>query len=242
MARLARLCIAGQPHLVIQRSRGGEPVLAEARDSDAYLACLREAAAVARIAVHAFVLMPTQVRLLVTPPDNAALGIMMQGAGRRFVGPYNRRRSRSGPLWVGRFHATVIEPALYFVECLRFVESAPVQLGLLEQADAWPWSSASHHTGRRVVAGLTAHPALWALGNTPFEREMAYGRLLELPLPEARRRALEAAALQGWVMGSTDFAQEIARRATRRVLPSRRGRPAGSGSKEMKTSKIVVSP
>jgi putative transposase len=108
MARLARLCIAGQPHLVIQRSRAGEPVLADPRDGDAYLACLREAATVARIAVHAFALMPTQVRLLVTPPDDAALGRMMQAAGRRFVGPYNRRRARSGRLWVGRFHATVI--------------------------------------------------------------------------------------------------------------------------------------
>jgi putative transposase len=231
MARLARLCIAGLPHLVIQRSRAGEPVLAEARDSHAYLACLREAAATARIALHAFALMPTQVRLLVTPTDAAALGSMMQAAGRRFVGPYNRRHARSGPLWVGRFHATVIEPAQHFVECLRFVESAPVQFGLLEQADAWQWSSAAHHTGRSVVAGLTEQPAWWALGNTPFEREMAYARLLETPLSEVRCRAIEGAALQGWVTGSAGFAQEIAGRATRRVLPSPRGRPAGSRSK-----------
>lgn len=230
MARLARLCIAGQLHLVIQRARDGEPVLADAADNDTYLTHLREAAAAASVAVHAFVLLPTQVRLLVTPGNQSALSTMLQAAGRRFVAAYNRRHSRSGALWDGRFHATVIDADPYFVECLRFIESTPVQLGLAQEADYWPWSSAAHHTGRRVVAGLAEHRQFWALGNTPFEREMAYARLLQLPLTEARSRFLESAALQGWVLGPASFAEAMARLAKRRVLPSRRGRPAANGA------------
>lgn len=226
MARLARLCIAGQLHLVIQRARDGEPVLADAADTDTYLAYLREAATAAGVALHAFVLLPTQVRLLVTPNNDSALGMMLQATGRRFVSAYNRRHRRSGTLWDGRFHATVVDAEPHFVECLRFVESAPVQMGLVEQADHWPWSSAAHHTGRRVVAGLAEHPLLWALGNTPFEREMAYERLLQLPLAEARSRLLESAARQGWVLGLSSFAEAMARLAKRRVLPARRGRPS----------------
>ena len=226
MARLARLCIAGQLHLVMQTARGGEPVLADAAEADTYLACMREAATAASVAVHAFVLLPTQVRLLVTPSNDSALGMMVQATGRAFVAPYNRRHRRSGTLWDGRFHAAVIDAEPHFVECLRFVESAPVQMGLAEQADHWPWSSAAHHTGRRVVAGLAEHPLLWALGNTPFEREMACDRLLQLPLTEARNRFLERAARQGRVLGPSSFAEAIARFANRRVLPVRRGRPS----------------
>ncbi len=225
MARLARLCIAEHLHLVIQRSRGDEPVLTAAADNDAYLACLRQAAVAANVAIHAFALTPTQVRLLATPSDDSGLGAMLQSAGRSFVASYNRRHGRRGPLWDGRFHATIIDAEPHFIECMRFVETAPVQMRLAEHAEKWPWSSAAHHSGRKVAAGLAEHRLLWALGNTPFEREMAYRRLLELPLGEARASAIESAALRGWALGTTGFIESIASLVNRRLLPSRRGRP-----------------
>ncbi len=226
MARLARLCIAEHLHLVIQRSRGDEPVLASAGDNDAYLACLCQAAVAANVAIHAFALTPTQVRLLATPSDDSGLGAMMQSAGRSFVASYNRRHGRRGPLWDGRFHATVVDAEPHFIECMRFVETAPVQMRLAERAEQWPWSSAAHHSGRKVAAGLAEHRLLWTLGNTPFEREMAYKRLLELPLGEARASEIESAALRGWAIGTTRFIESIAALVNRRLLPSRRGRPS----------------
>lgn len=225
MARQARLCIAGQVHLVIQRARAGEAVLSEVADNDLYLTHLREAAVASRCALHGFALTPAQVLLLVTPSEARALGSMLQAAGRRFVAAYNRRHGRTGALWDGRFGATAVQAEPHFIECLRFVESAPVRLGLAEQADVWPWSSAQHHTGLHSIPGLTEHPVLWALGNTPFEREMAYRQLLEQPLAESRARTLESAGLQGWVVGSPGFAQAMGRLAKRRVSPGRRGRP-----------------
>ncbi|MEQ1805968.1 MAG: transposase [Burkholderiaceae bacterium] len=226
MARMARLCIADQAHLVIQRAFGAETVLADAADNHTYLAHLREAAALARVELHAFALLPTQVRLLVTPRHASALGSMLQAAGRRFVAAYNRRHDRSGRLWDGRFHAAVIDAETHFVECLRFVEAAPVQLGLVQRADEWPWSSAAHHTGLRSIPGLADHPQLWALGNTPFEREAVCERLLRIPLAQARIDALEAAARSGWAAGPPTFADAMARLVKRRVRPGRRGRPA----------------
>ena len=85
MARLPRLCIAGETHLLIQRVRGDEPALGQGSDCDAYLASLREAWLAAGVAVHAYAVMPTQVRLLATPTGTSALGTMLQAAGRRFV-------------------------------------------------------------------------------------------------------------------------------------------------------------
>jgi putative transposase len=225
MARLARLCIAEQLHLVIQRSRRDEPVLATSADNDAYLACLREAAIAANVAIHAFALTPTQVRILATPPNDSALSAMLQFAGRRFVAPYNRRHGRHGPLWDGRFHATVVDADQHYIECVRFVETAPVQMHLAEHAEQWPWSSAAHHSGRKVAPGLTEHRQLWALGNTPFEREVAYKRLLDLPLGEARSKEIESAALHGWAIGPARFIESLALRVNRPLRPSQRGRP-----------------
>ncbi|MFZ2651492.1 MAG: transposase [Burkholderiaceae bacterium] len=224
MARLPRLCIPDQAHLLIQKARDDQPVLADDADRDACWAGLREAACALRVAVHAFAVTPSQVRLLVTPPSSAALSLMLQAAGRRFVAAYNRRHGRHGPLWNGRFNATVIDAERYFVECLRFVEAAPVQLRLAERAEQWPWSSAAHHSGRVAVAGLTEHAGYWALGNTPFEREAHYRQLLELPLSEARLAAIERAALRGWALGAPGFLEAMGRVANRRISPLAPGR------------------
>jgi putative transposase len=224
MARLPRLCIAGETHLLIQRVRGGQAALAEASERDAYLACLREAWQAAGVAVHAFAVTPTQVRLLATPGDDAALGTMLQAAGRRFVPAYNRRQGRRGPLWTGRFHGTVIEADRHFVDCLRCVEAAPVQQGLVERAELWRWSSAAHHAGSGSVPGITEHRCYWSLGNTPFEREAQYRRLLEAPLDAERQASIERAALQGWVLGSSEFVAAVGPIA-RRLEPLRPGRP-----------------
>ncbi len=226
MARLPRLCIAGETHLLIQRVRGDEPALGQGSDCDAYLASLREACLAAGVAVHAYAVMPTQVRLLATPTGTSALGTMLQAAGRRFVPGYNRRQGRRGPLWTGRFHGTVIEAERLFVECLRFVEAAPVQLGLVEHAELWRWSSAAHHAGQGLAPGITEHRCYWSLGNTPFEREAQYRRLLGAPLDAERQSIIERAALQGWALGSPEFVAAMAPTAKRRLKPLRPGRPA----------------
>jgi putative transposase len=224
MARLPRLSIANQLHLLVQRARSGQQVLIEPDDLDAYQACLRQASASHRISVHAFALTRTEVRLLVTPPADAALGAMLQSLGRSFVPGFNRRHLRSGPLWDGRFRSTVVEPETYFLECLRFIELAPVQHGLAERAEEWPWSSAIQHAGKRPVAGLTEHAQFWAIGNTPFEREAGCRQLLERPLDSASMQRIERAVLQGWALGSSVFIESLARLAPRRVVPLPRGR------------------
>lgn len=224
MARLPRLSIAHQLHLLIQRAKAAQPVLRDGADCDAYLACLRDASVTHRVAVHAFALTPTDVRLLVTPGTDTALGGLLQAIGRRFVNPYNRRHGRSGPLWDGRFRATVVEPETCFVECLRFVETAPVRMGLIESAEGWPWSSAAHHAGVRRLPGLSEHPQFWRIGNTPFEREAAYRQLLALPLDASQSRRLENAALQGWALGSAAFIDSVSALAKRRLVPLPRGR------------------
>jgi putative transposase len=226
MARLSRLCIAGEPHLVIQKSLADAPVLGAEADCNAYLACLRQAWLDCGVAVHAFALTPTQVRLLATPSSASALGTMLQAAGRRFVPAYNRRHARRGPLWDGRFHATVIDADQHFIESLLFVETAALQMGIVDQVGQWLWSSAAHHTGHGTAAGLTEHRGYWNLGNTPFEREAHYRRLLEVPLTQERRQAIERAALQGWALGRAGFIEAMSRRAKRRLQPLPPGRPA----------------
>ncbi|MFM2052806.1 MAG: hypothetical protein RL456_843 [Pseudomonadota bacterium] len=225
MARLPRLAIAGLVHHVIQRGHNRQPVFLDDEDRLTYLGALREAAALHRVAVHAYVLMDDHVHLLVTPPVAEALSKMLQAIGRRYVAAFNRRHGRVGTLWDGRFRATVLEDGPHVLACMRYIEQNPQRLIPPTPATDYRWSSAPHHLGRRRDPMLTDHGLYWALGNTPFEREMAWQRLLDEGLAEPEVRAHTDSALKGWALGSGAFLAALGASTERPMSPRPRGRP-----------------
>lgn len=234
MARLPRIVIPGLPHVVIQRGHNQQDVFVDAIDSECYVASLRDAAREAGVLVHAYGLHAHEARLLVSPDAEDALGRMMQAVGRRFVRHFNQRYRRSGTPWEGRFRSAVIEVASHFLACMRFVEAAADQPWQAHHPagseEPTQWSSAAHYLVGRSDALLTEHPAYWALGNTPFDREAAYRRLHTMPLGAQQVANISLAALNGWVLGSDTFADRVAEQAgrrARRVPPGRPRKPAG---------------
>ncbi len=228
MARLPRLAIPGHLHLIAQHTHAREPVLGDEQDLASCKRSLLDAARQHGVALHAYALLPTQVLLLATPATSSGLSRMWQAVGRRFGADYNRRHGRRGALWEGRFRTAVVDARAHWLDCCRHVESMPLKLGLCAMAGEYLWSSAAHHAGLRVDAGLTEHPGYWALGNTPFEREARYREMLEQPLPELVERRLVDAVGKGWAMGDAAFIATLSELTGRRVTPLSRGRPRGT--------------
>ena len=225
MARLPRLAVAGQPHLVIHRARAGVAVFVDDTDRELYLQTLITAARFTRVAIHAYALVDDAVLLLATPATNDALGRCMQRVGRGYVPAFNRRHGREGTLWAGRFDAAAIEPERYLLTSLRFVEQAPVRSGTVAMARDWPWSSAGHHVGRRNSPWITEHPAYWRIGNTPFEREARHDAELRNALNDRQIAELRDAARRGWPLGSSAFVAAVGQTTPRATQPRPRGRP-----------------
>lgn len=223
MARLARLVVPGQVHLLSQRSHGGIPVFKEDADFQLYVQTLGPLAAAHRVAVHAYGLTPEQVLLLLTPQEDTALARMMQALGRRFGAAYNHRHGRTGALWEGRFRAAVVDAKVHLLDCIRFVEQAPAMPDASGEGAAW--SSAAHHLGRKADPLITEHPLYWSLGNTPFDREMAYRTLYEIALPGECRKRMAKAVVGGWALGDANFVGAMEALTGRRLAPLPKGRP-----------------
>lgn len=229
MARLNRLVVAGEPHLVCQSGHNRQPVFLAPEDQRLYLDALREVARVHGVAIHAYALLATECWLLATPQAVEGLGRMMQALGRRYVTAFNRRYARTGTLWEGRYRATVIESEPWFRRCMVFVEGAPAREQLAHE-HAWadaspaPVSSAPHHLGSSTDPLIWDHAEFWALGNTPFEREAAYNLLLAQGLAEDEFREIENACKKGWPLGRPAFLERLAKENERRTLPLKRGR------------------
>lgn len=226
MARLPRLVVPGCAHLLVQRGASGRPVFVDDEDRRAYLAALRDALREHELPLHAYALLDDAVLLLLRPPSELGLSRAIQSLGRRYVAGFNRRHGRSGTIWDGRFRAGVVQEGPPTLQALLLVDTAPLRRGLAASAQASPWSSAPHRLGATRDALLSDPAEYWRLGNTPFEREAAYGRLLAQGLDAATLRRLDHAAANGWALGSPQFLAEVAQRAGRPVRPRARGRPA----------------
>jgi len=225
MARLARLAVAGHPHLVLLRGHSGHPVFRDDVDRAAFLSALQHACEVEGVALHAYSLLDDHVWLLCTPASGQAVGRALQALGRRFSAGFNRRHRRSGAVWDGRYRATVVEGGAQLLEAMIFVDQAPVREAAMPDALSALWSSARQHVGLSVESPLTDAPAYWALGNTPFDRCTAYRALMEEPLGHERATRLAAAAQRGWAVGSPPFLDALHQFSARRVEPRPRGRP-----------------
>ncbi len=225
MARQSRLILPQQPHYVVQRGNDNQPIFRDDEDYARFLGWLKEAARAYRVAIHAWVLMPTHLHLLATPADEEGLAAMMQKVGRLYVPWFNHKHGRSGTLFGGRFRTAPLDPDQYLLPCMCYLELHPVRSQAASAPLDYPWSSHAHHAGARPDALVTDHARYWALGNTPFQREAAYLALVQQGLSMDELAAIDAATGKGAVLGSHAFKAELERKTKRQVLPAKRGRP-----------------
>ena len=228
MARLSRLGVGGWPHLVVQGVQAGQALWRDELDAQALHAALVEASRQHDVAVHAYRLLAFEgdaqpaLALVLTPPTDEALGLFMQAVGRRYVAGYNRRHGRQGSLWAGRYRSTVLDAARYLLDAMQWVEQpcwtpdGPIRPRL---------SSLACHLGAGSDPLVTDPPLFWALGNTPFDRELAWRGRLTQGLPAAQGEALAQAVHKGWALLAQDEAAKLEKAAGRRMLPRPRGRP-----------------
>ncbi|MDO9358683.1 MAG: transposase [Polaromonas sp.] len=225
MARLPRLSLAGHLHHVLQRGNNRQAIFSSAADHTLLLSLIEENAKKFDVAVHAYVLMPTQFDLLATPGADDALPRMMQAVGRRYVRYFNDSQKRSGTLWEGRYRSTVLEPSAWLLPAMVCLDLQPVRDRLTAEARDYPWSSHGHYAGLRADRLITPHPLVWALGNTPFAREAAYAELVHRGLPSAQAVILSRATLGGWALGGPEFVADLQNRSGRRLTKTKAGRP-----------------
>jgi putative transposase len=173
MARKARLVIAGQAMHLLVRGHNRQTIFSNDADCRIYLDWLRDAAKEFGCAVHAYALMPNHAHLLVTPRVEYSLSKTMQSLGRRYAQHINHQQGTSGTIWEGRFCSSLIDPK-YVLRVQRYIELNPVRAELEMHPEDCKKTSYQSHIGGKAESWLVDHPSFWGLGNTPFERQLAW--------------------------------------------------------------------
>ena len=225
MARQPRLTLPGYPHHVIQRGNNRQPIVLDDTDRKMLYSLWLEESLRHKVAVNAYVLLDNHFHMLLTPPSDQAMSLMMQSVGRTYVRYFNKRHNRSGTLWEGRYKSSLVDSEAYLLTCMAYIDLNPVRAGLAESAEAFNWSSYKHLSGQKIDKLVTPHALYWGLGNTPFAREAAYAEFVASGLSESIQKDLTESALKGRVVGRPDFLKSLEKTTRRQILPQKAGRP-----------------
>lgn len=226
MARLPRLYAPAIVQHVVQRPAEGRKLFVDGDDYAFFIRLIDEAVKEHTVALHAFVLLPSQIRLLATPAEPESIAHLMQTIGRRYVPHLNRKTARGGSLWDRRYRSTLIDADAFLLASMRHIERLPVAEGLVASPGEWQWSSLPHHVGSEQQRFIHDHARYWALSDTPFERQATYRALVDGDGDDFLVDRIEMTVARGWVLGDAAFVQTLEGAANRRVVPLSRGRKA----------------
>jgi REP element-mobilizing transposase RayT len=88
--------------------------------------------------IHAYCLTPNHYHLIVeTTQENLSRGMHRLNGG--YAQGFNARYDRSGHVFQNRFTSYMIDNEEYFEHALAYLHANPVEAGLCDDGDAWPW-------------------------------------------------------------------------------------------------------
>ena len=232
MARPLRIEFPGALYHVTTRGNARGDIFVDDRDRHGFLAVLGQVVARWRWLCHAYCLMGNHYHLIVETRDaNLARG--MRQLNGLYTQRLNRRHGRVGHVFQGRYAAILVERDSHLLELARYVVRNPVRAGLVDRAEAWPWSS------YRAMIGRGARPAWlhcdWLLrqfAGEPAQARLAY-RAFVSEGPEGRDPWRD---LAGQIyLGGAGFVRSMLARAgdggERVEIPPRNARPWSSRSR-----------
>lgn len=229
MPRPPRLNIPGYPQHIVQRGNNRQTCFLHESDYRLYLRLLTSACRRHLCALHAYVLMPNHVHVLLTPEIHDGVSLVVRDVGRDYVRSFNKVHQRTGTLWEGRFKSSLVDADSYCLACYRYIELNPVRAGIVRHPAEYPWSSYRANADGAPSSLLTAHSSWLALAATDNARRHAYRAMFQEALDPHQVETLRYGLRKGLPAGCDSFKRRIEQSLSVRLRDRRVGRPSTKG-------------
>ena len=230
MARPHRIDFPGIAQHLIVRGNNRGLLFGTDTDRQMFMRYLIEARDKHGVHIHAFVLMSNHVHLLATGSEPFSLSRAMQALGRRYARYFNRRHGRTGTLFEGRFHSSLVETERYLLTCMRYIELNPVRAGMVRGPGEHRWSSFEANASGDPGGIVTPHPEYLHLGADTQSRATRYLELVASGVTEEDLAAIREHAAKSRALGGESFLRGVEGTLGRKVGIVKRGRPSRSAS------------
>jgi putative transposase len=143
----------------MSRGNGRMTIFLDDLDYRHFMQLFREAIEDFQLECWNYCLMPNHYHATVQPtlPN---LSLAFQHLNGEYAKWWNRRHTKVGHAFQGRFKAQIVQRESYAMALSRYVALNPVRAQLVERAEDWPWSSYA------AIAGLKPAPAFLSIDAT----------------------------------------------------------------------------
>jgi putative transposase len=205
MSKAERVFIVGQPYFVLQEGHKGSQCFYDDACYRHYLLRLTHSLGYFHVNLHAYVLLPNEIQLLLTAETPTGISRLMQRVGGAYVQYYNNRFDRSGSLWKGRFKSSLIQSNRYFCACQKYIELAPLRSGLARLPGQHPWSSYCSNAFGGTGRLLSWHAQFENPGEVPGRRYQRYREFIASGFSKPKFDYLDCRLRFGHALMERDF-------------------------------------
>jgi putative transposase len=202
MPRGRRLIFPDVALHLVQRGVNRQPCFFTEAHYEHYLRLLAVTAPQYGCSIHAYCLMTNHVHLLLTPHQHGACARVMKQVNQCYVQRLNKSAGRSGTLWEGRFHTSMVASDHYALACYRYIELNPVRAGMAAHPQDYRWSSYRSNADGRFDPIVSEHSSYLALSEAAESRRSAYRGLFEMGLQDSTLEDIRKATRGGYPMGA----------------------------------------
>ena len=140
MSRPLRIEFQSAWYHVMNRGRRREDIFLDKEDYRLFLEVLQGTSTMWNLKVSAYCLMSNHYHLLVQTPDGN-LSRCMRHLNGVYAQRFNRKHDMDGQLFRGRYKAVLVEEGSYLLELLRYIHRNPLEAGMMQELEEWPWNS-----------------------------------------------------------------------------------------------------
>jgi putative transposase len=204
MARQLRIDYPGAAYHVYSRGNQKQAIFLSDDDRHYFLKVLGDAHERFRVVFQAYCLMPNHYHLIV----KALLGGFskaMHLINTAYTVHLNKKHSRCGHLFQGRFKSILVEADTYAFELSRYIHLNPVRAGIARLPEDFPWSSYREYLGLdRPHTWLDMSLVFGSKWNHHEESRSAYARFVLAGMGCDPPAGYQESKRSG-ILGSPDF-------------------------------------
>ena len=220
MARIKRICPAGEVFHVLNRAVARLTIFEKPQDYSAFMRVVDETWQLVPLPIYAMVAMPNHWHFVVRPTADDQVSEFF----RRLTVMHTMRwhahykTGGTGHLYQGRFKSFPIQSDGHLLTVLRYVERNPVRANYTELAEDWQWGSAharQQSTAERPWLAIPDDPSL----------PRNWRSWVNKPETDAELKAMRSCVRRGVPFGDDHWIKSSAVRLSLESTTRPRGRP-----------------
>ena len=187
MPRRARQKSDSGIYHVMLRGVNQQQIFFDEEDNTYFLHCLAVYKNICGFELYGYCLMGNHVHLLLCVKKDP-LDAVIKRVGSKYVYWYNAKYDRVGHLFQDRFKSEPVETDAYFITVLRYIHQNPVKAGIVDQPEAYRWSSYGEYLSKPQITDTEM--ALEMIGAEMFvqyHKEQSDTECLEVKIEQQKK-------------------------------------------------------